>query len=315
MNFQEQLFHDFEQMMEFRESVGYATSTYRSSLLPFIKFCGENYPNSTVISREMVDNWLEINNFRKINTQSVFISMLRQYTKFIKMLGRDAFVPDEDYNLKKEKYIPYKFTGHELATLFDAFDKEIPRTKKYRHNVVLPVLFRMMYCCGMRPSEPLHLRTEDVNLETGDIFIRETKRHKDRHIIMSEEMRQLCIHYDSLSGSREWFFQKWDGTPYDRGWMTSQFHQYWKKSGLIKRGNPRPYDLRHAFVSRNIIRWIDEGKDVMSLMPYLSVYLGHAGLESTFYYIHLLPECLLNSSGIDWHQFDMIYGEDFYHES
>jgi integrase len=231
------------------------------------------------------------------------------------MLGREAFVPDEDYTLKREKYIPYKFTGDELITLFDTFDTVIPRVKRDRHNLVLPVLFRMMYCCGMRPSEPLKLRTEDVNLDTGDIFIRKTKYHKDRHIIMSEDMRQLCIHYDALSGSREWFYQRWDGTPYRRSWMTSQFHQYWKKSGLIKRGNPRPFDLRHAFASRNIIRWIDEGKDVMSLMPYLSVYMGHSELCSTFYYIHLLPECLRNSSGIDWNQFDTIYEEDSDHEN
>jgi integrase/recombinase XerD len=241
--------------------------------------------------------------------------MLRQYTKFIRVLGREAFIPDENYILKREKYIPYKFTEDELATLFDAFDTVIPRVKRYRQNLVLPVLFRMMYCCGMRPSEPLHLRIEDVNLDTADIFIRESKRHKDRHIIMSEDMRQLCIRYDALSGPREWFFQKWDGTPYERRWMTSQFHLYWKKSDLIKRGNPRPYDLRHFFASKNIIRWIDEGKDVMSLMPYLSVYMGHSELDSTFYYIHLLPECLRNSSGIDWTQFDTIYAEDSDYET
>lgn len=314
MNFREQLLNDFEQMMEFRGNVGYATATYRSCIPPFIEFCGEKYPDAVSISKEMIDNWLDTNSFKKINTQATFISMLRQYTKFIRALGREAYIPDEDYTLKRESYIPYSFTEDELISLFDTFDSVTPRVKKYRQNFVHPVLFRMMYCCGMRPSEPLHLRTEDVNLDTGDVFIRQTKRHKDRHIIMSEDMRQLCICYDLLSEPREWFFQKWDGTPYSRRWMTRQFHLYWKKSGLVKHGNPRPYDLRHAFASRNIIRWMDEGKDVMSLMPYLGVYMGHSELNSTFYYIHLLPEYLRKSSGIDWHQFDTIYGEDFDYE-
>jgi integrase/recombinase XerD len=52
MKFKEQLFHDFEQLMEFRENVGYATATYRSSLAPFIKYCGEKYPDATMISEK-----------------------------------------------------------------------------------------------------------------------------------------------------------------------------------------------------------------------------------------------------------------------
>lgn len=47
----------------------------------------------------------------------------------------------------------------------------------------------------------------------------------------------------------------------------------------------------------------------MGLMPYLSTYMGHSELDSTFYYIHLLPDRLLKSARIDWHQFDGIYGE------
>lgn len=91
--------------------------------------------------------------------------------------------------------------------------------------------------------------------------------------------------------------------------MAKHFHICWDNSRLVKHGNPRPYDFRHAFATRNLIRWIDEGKDAMALMPYLSTYMGHSELDSTFYYIHLLPDNLLKSAGIDWHQFDGIYGE------
>lgn len=53
-----------------------------------------------------------------------------------------------------------------------------------------------------------------------------------------------------------------------------------------------------AFASRNIIRWIDEGKDVMSLMPFLSEYMGHSSLHHTLYYIHLIPDRLRNTSSM-----------------
>ena len=67
--------------------------------------------------------------------------------------------------------------------------------------------------------------------------------------------------------------------------------------------------FRHAFASRNIIRWINNGKDVMELLPYLSAYMGHSELTSTLYYIHLLPENLRKSKAVDWDLLSQVYGK------
>jgi integrase/recombinase XerD len=301
---------DFLKMLTYREAAGYATVTYKVTLMPFIVFCCENYPYASGITREMVDAWLAVKKY-SINTQAAFIACLRQYCRYINFLGQKAYVPDEDYTIKRVSYEPYMFTDYELHTLFDAIDgyKASTNNKKYRPELVVSPMFRLMYCCGMRPAEPLHLKCEDVNLDTGDIYIRETKHHKDRHIIISSDMLELCQTYDRIAGNRTWFFEYKD-RPYERKWMTSQFHHCWKCSGLIKHGNPRPYDLRHAFTTRNLIKWIDKGSDVISLFPYLSTYMGHATLNSTFYYLHLLPERIRNSAGIEWEQFSAIYGEE-----
>ena len=40
---------------------------------------------------------------------------------------------------------------------------------------------------------------------------------------------------------------------------------------------------------------------------YLSTYMGHVSLEETLYYIHLLPERLKSSPGIDWKMLNDIY--------
>ena len=125
---------------------------------------------------------------------------------------------------------------------------------------------------------------------------------------MSEDMRILCRRYDSVAGKRQWFFQKWDGTPYETSWYNQIWRNLIAKSGIPWRGTPRPYDLRHAFASRNIIRWINNGRDVMELLPYLSAYMGHSELTSTLYYVHLLPENLRRSKGVDWDRLSRIYG-------
>ncbi len=129
-----------------------------------------------------------------MNTQAVFIACLRQYCRYINFPGIKTYIPDEDYALKRIAYEPYIFTDNELQILFCAPDGYGPSTnnKKYKPEIVTYPMFRMMYCCGMRTSEPLHLRCSDVNLDTGDIYIREAKKHKDRHIIMSRDMLDLC---------------------------------------------------------------------------------------------------------------------------
>ena len=52
---------------------------------------------------------------------------------------------------------------------------------------------------------------------------------------------------------------------------------------------PRLYDLRHTFATHRLYQWVKEGKDINACLAYLSEYMGHSNLESTAYYIHLLP--------------------------
>lgn len=301
----------FEEMMEYRQSVGYATETYRSSVPPFIKFCIKKYPESERLTSEMVDEWLSFYPYTN-NSKAAFISLLREYTKYLNFLGYDDFIPDDDYIVKRTAYSPYLFTDEELSGLFNTIDSYTGRTcgKRYLPEVVLPVYSRLLYCCGLRPQEPPAIRTEDIDLNTGDVYIRQSKRHKDRHIIMSEDMRILCNRYDTIVGKRQWFFQKWDGTPYETSWFNCVWRNLTDKSGISWRGVPRPYDLRHAFASRNIIRWMNAGKDVMELLPYLSAYMGHSELTSTLYYIHLLPENLRRSKSINWSLLSRVYGKE-----
>ena len=199
MNFFEELTNDFRTMLDIRRSLGYATATDESTLPPFIDYCGKNYPDAESITKGMVDGWLIHHPYACARTQAVFISLLRHYTKFIRSLGKDAFIPDEEYTVRYERYRPYIFNDEELSGLFQAIDNIPPNRKVPGIAMIVPVLFRMMYCCGMRPSEPLRLRMEDVNLKNGDIYIRKSKKNKDRHIIMSEDVRHLCIKYNLKS--------------------------------------------------------------------------------------------------------------------
>lgn len=309
MALKDTLFRDYQTFMRTREALGYSVDQGNYYLRPFLEYCIENYSEEFSMTKEMVDAWLLQRPFNTNSTQSHAISDLRVFAKFQNTLGKAAYIPDEQYSLKIEKYRPYIFTDFELQTLFNSIDSIPPHFEASNREIIVPLLFRMMFCCGMRPSEPLHLKLEDVNLNNGNIFIRQSKRKKDRRILISDDLLQLCRRYDAIIGSREYFFPKWDGEILPTYWMTNQFRICWRNSGLEKRGNPRPYDLRHNYATRTLMRWIDEGRDIMALLPYLSTYMGHQKFTHTLYYIHLLPERLRTTAGIDWEKLESIYGE------
>jgi len=47
-------------------------------------------------------------------------------------------------------------------------------------------------------------------------------------------------------------------------------------------------------------KWNDDGKDAFRMIPYLRAYLGHCDFNSSLYYVHILPDGILTSKGIDW---------------
>ena len=53
---------------------------------------------------------------------------------------------------------------------------------------------------------------------------------------------------------------------------------------------PRAYDLRHHFACKNILKWSSNNEDVMAKLLYLMTFMGHSNIESTYYYIHLIPD-------------------------
>lgn len=312
MTFLDSLSKDYEDMLSLKEALGYSRTTYAGYIPDFIEYCGRRYPESDVVTKEMVTGWLDSYSFNSINTRTRALINLRTFTKYLAAIDKHTYVIDDEFSIPIVPYVPVIMKEDELRQFFSGVDTinnswNLPM-KKY----ILPVLFRMIFCCGLRPAEPLKLRCEDVNLSTGDIYIRQSKRRTDRHILMSKDMIDLCRRYELVAGSREWFFQRADGRPFSTGWLGDQFELCYKNSGLQLPKAPNTYSLRHCFATYTMMNWLDDNKNIMALLPYLSAYMGHTDIKHTLYYVHLLPERLRKSAGVDWDKLDSIYKEANY---
>jgi len=242
---------------------------------------------------------------------------IRQFGKYLHAVGEDAYVLPDKFSPSRRTKPPYIFTDDELTSLFGAIDKLPSRKNEPYFAEIAPVLLRLTYTCGLRPNEGWELLCENINLNSGEILITDTKRNKERIVVMSDDMLLLCRKYDLrrsiFGGGSPYFFPAHNGGAYTSNAVAAAFNKAWKSVSCAYR-NPakstiRVYDLRHRFASACLIRWLDSGESLMAMLPYLRAYMGHDRMDETAYYIHILPENLIKSSAIDWNAFNSMFPE------
>ena len=295
---------DIQEYLDLRSSFGYKTDRDAVLLKAFDEYISSHAGTERILCQEDVIGWIISDNEASISERA---TLMRKFSRFLRDKGVCAYeVPVNAFGRNSSER-PHIFTDDELRRLFRAID-ELPEDRSVTNShIILPAYFRLTYSCGLRPGEPRQLRTECINLRTGEIFIRNSKRNKDRIVVMSDDMLSFCRRYDEmrkLFSNSEYFFPGADGEQLDQSWLNRTFSKCWKNAnpGVPAEQLPkvRIYSLRHRFASRNLQNWIDNGKDTSVMLPRLSAYMGHDRLSETAYYVHILPDSLSISDGINW---------------
>ncbi|MDA8441228.1 MAG: tyrosine-type recombinase/integrase [Peptococcaceae bacterium] len=308
--FTSRLAKQMEDMLNFKEALGYSRSSYFKFLLNFDRFCGQRFPNESVLTKVLVMDWGRMKSGENANGVKRRLIAIREFGKYLNSIGIEAYVVPTEMIGSFKPFIPYIYTESELSAFFHATDHISARRNSPLRQFTVPVLFRLLYCCGLRPSEIKNIRRSDINLETGVLFIRESKMHKDRTVVVSPDVLALCCRYDAIINTvfvnREYFFQDPNGNPYTACWTQKQFWRCWDLAGVstFHGSRPRVFDFRHNYATRMLQKWMDDGKDIYACLPYLSAYMGHSDFSETAYYIHLLPERLTQTKAIDWKRFE-----------
>lgn len=293
-----------EKLFDYRRSLGYSSTSYHAALLNFDRFCATNFPKAEELTEQIVLEWIGTDS-RVVYERSLAIRLLGKYMCAI---GTEAYILPEKYVSIKHNFAPYIFTDEELGRLFSAIDRTRATKAEPFIHVIAPVLFRLIYTCGLRPNEGRELRCENVHLDTGEILVTNTKKKKERMVVMSEDMRSLMASYyverSSFGQGNDYWFPSASGGPLLSGFQTRIFKNAWAAAnpGISKKELPivRVYDLRHRFASAALVRWLDKGDSLKAKLPYLREYMGHTSLRETCVYIHILPENLTQSSAVDW---------------
>jgi integrase len=306
-----------EAMLEFRTARGFKNQNHIGNLHRFDRYCAQHHQHSVELMPEIVYGWLDAETSISPSQINERACTIRQLGLYLTAIDEEAFVLTEKFGTNRTRSLPYNFTDGELTALFTEIDR-LPADKGEPFlDEIVPTLFRLTYTCGLRPNEVRGLLHECVDFNTGVITILNSKRHKNRLAVMSDDMREMCVRYDSkrsiFAGDNQYFFPSSNGGAFRSERLQSALTKAWTHA-MCSKECPLPprirvYDLRHRFASACLNRWLDDKRDLMSMLPYLREYMGHKSLNETAYYIHILPENLMKSAAVDWDAFKNIFPE------
>ncbi|PIN77989.1 integrase [Candidatus Woesearchaeota archaeon CG10_big_fil_rev_8_21_14_0_10_34_8] len=168
---------------------------------------------------------------------------------------------------KREKKLPKVLTKTQIIEM-------INKTNNLKHKLLIILL----YSSGMRISECLNLKWQDLDLENNIIKINQGKGKKDRITILAETAKQYL-----KDNNKEYIF-----TGRNSKLTVRSAQEIIKKAG--KRANIKqpisPHTLRHSFATH----LLDQGTD----LRHIQKLLGHSRISTTQVYTHLTKRDISN---------------------
>ena len=220
---------------------------------------------------------------RALRSSARLLSSMRRFYRYMVRAGQRKDDPTASIESPKpERPLPHSLGEHEVEALLAAPDTA--DTLGLRDRAMLEVL----YASGLRVSELVGLRHEQVNLRQGVLRI-VGKGSKERLVPIGDEAVNWLQRY--LLEARGELVR---GRPSDQvfvsrkaGGMTRQafwyrLRQYAEQAGI--RGPLSPHTLRHAFATH----LVNHGAD----LRVVQMLLGHSDLSTTQIYTHVARQRL-----------------------
>lgn len=260
-------FHNYLEGKRYSEST---IRTYVSFVTDFIAF------NSSYTTQELtnalVDRFIEgviIKRKMSVSSQRQFISALKLFIVF------DGTTQIDNLELKRpkrSKYLPIVLSKHEIIYL-------LQKTPNLKHRVILMLL----YSCGLRISELLHLRRKDIDLERRQLYIHQSKGRKDRYVGLAEVSMPLILNYLNTYEPEHYFIVSSNENAYSASAVRAFLRRSCKEAGITKRVTP--HTLRHSYATH----LLEQGVDIR----YIQTLLGHSRPETTMIYTHVTRQDVL----------------------
>jgi site-specific recombinase XerD len=247
--------------------------SYSISLNQFFSFCPKAYDE---VKATDIRAWLasleedELKP-RSIHTKLSGLKSFYQYCMEENLLKKDPTLTV--HTPKKDDSLPYYLSKRQIALL-----QELTR-EDYRYRAIVEAL----YTTGVRISELLNIKLEDVKWETRQIWIRKGKGNKERFVLFTHDCSErLKTYLQSRKVVSIYLFSNTLGGPLSRLTVERQFQAFTEVLGF----KVTPHTLRHTFAAHLAEKQMPQS--------HIQELLGHVNINTTRIYTRLMEHARKN---------------------
>ncbi|HEY3429857.1 MAG TPA: tyrosine-type recombinase/integrase [Cyclobacteriaceae bacterium] len=176
---------------------------------------------------------------------------------------------------RKVYYIDRPRKDFKLPTVLS--EEEVQRLFYHVKNIKHRCIVFLLYSGGLRISELLSLRWDDLDADRGVIYVKNAKGKKDRITLLSRVAYEYLIHYRELYKPGTWVFESPDKQQYSARSVNNIIGNAATQAGISKRVSA--HTLRHSFATH----MLETGTD----LRYIQTLLGHESSLTTERYTHV----------------------------
>ncbi|MBU0957262.1 MAG: tyrosine-type recombinase/integrase [Nanoarchaeota archaeon] len=256
------LLDKFEKELKLRNYSRKTIKGYVNSVGHFLDYSKDKGINE-ITFREYIINKLETQNPSSVARMSFAVKFF-----FENILNININLQ----TIKRNKTIPNILTAEEVKKLIDF-------TVNIKHKLII----KLLYGCGLRVSELVNLKKEDINFEEGLIHIKLAKGRKDRFVKIPDSVVEELGNYCKLVDPGILFVSA-RGGKLTTATIQAILKKAGKKAGIKKR--VYPHLLRHSFATH----LLDSGIDLRIIQK----LLGHSDIKTTQVYLQVSNQSIKN---------------------
>ncbi len=174
-------------------------------------------------------------------------------------------------NVKREKKLPSILSKEEINRMINS-------TKNLNHRLIIQI----GYSAGLRCSEIINLKWQDIDFDRNSIHIKKAKGKKDRTAMLSQKVKEGLRMLDAEKDG--YVFVTNRNGKYTPRTIQKIIENTTKNAGIAKQTTP--HTLRHSFATH----LLEAGTDIR----YIKELLGHANISTTLIYTKVSNKNIIN---------------------
>jgi integrase/recombinase XerD len=287
-----------DEYLSARRAFGYKLRWDAGTLQRFVDFAKRR--RVKYITTELAMEWATLPANAMRSQWANRLGMVRRFARYCHAYDPRNMVPPRDLlPYRYRRVSPYLYSDEQIHKLIKAARK-LPSVIGLRPHTYATLL-GLYVAAGLRASEAIQLRRDDVDLYNGVLSIRNSKFGKSRYVPVHASTQVALQRYAArrdrllIESASPCFFLSDNGTHLTYPTLKSTFVKISIQAGLRSRGDsrgPRLHDFRHRLAIHTLLKWYRHGVDVERQLPKLSTYLGHTNIAHTQWYLTATPQLL-----------------------